>query len=143
MITKELKRLTIRFEEWWLDPKEKPTLMVSVYNEFGEYVGSIKDAVTLLEKYFIIPEKSFIDHNVCSIGKSLKDGKWYGWSHRAIHGFSIGDEVKEGDCCNMSGWTDDYLKEHPEENKSLPIGFIAKTEEDCKQMAIAFAECIS
>lgn len=25
------------------------------------------------------------------------DGKWYGWSHRAIHGFYAGDKVKEGD----------------------------------------------
>jgi hypothetical protein len=24
------------------------------------------------------------------------DGKWYGWSHRAIHGFGIGDVIKPG-----------------------------------------------
>jgi hypothetical protein len=26
------------------------------------------------------------------------DGKWYGWSHRAVYGFGIGDKVKTGDC---------------------------------------------
>ena len=143
MITKEIKRLTIRFEEWWHDPKEKPTLMVSVYNEFNEYVGSLENAKTLLGKYFIIPEKSSIDHCVCSIGKSLKDSKWYGWSHRAIHGFSIGDVVKEGDCCASPGVTDEYLKDHPEADLSLPVGFVAKTEEDCKRMAISFADSVS
>ena len=34
----------------------------------------------------------------CSIGWSEKDQKWYGWSHRAIFGFTIGSKVKKGDC---------------------------------------------
>lgn len=25
------------------------------------------------------------------------DGRWYGWSHRAVWGFKIGDKVKKGD----------------------------------------------
>ena len=144
MIQKELARLIIKFEEWQTTEKEKPTLMVSIYNAAGDYVGGLDNmALRLLGKYRIVPEKAHSSHNVCSIGKSLKDGKWYGWSHRAIYGFKIGDEVKEGDCCATSGWTKDYLKEHPEEDKSLLIGFIAKTEEDCKRMAIAFAESVS
>lgn len=39
-------------------------------------------------------EKTHPDHSVASIGKSAADGKWYGWSHRAIYGFKAGDEVK-------------------------------------------------
>lgn len=35
----------------------------------------------------IKPEKASPTHRVNSVGKSTKDGKWYGWSHRAIHGF--------------------------------------------------------
>ena len=31
-----------------------------------------------------------------SVGKGT-DGKWYGWSHRAVYGFSVGEKVKEGD----------------------------------------------
>lgn len=31
-------------------------------------------------------------------GFSPKDGKWYGWSHRAIYGFEIGSTCKKGDC---------------------------------------------
>lgn len=30
------------------------------------------------------------------VGKST-NGKWYGWSHRAVYGFGIGDKVKKGD----------------------------------------------
>ena len=99
--------------------------------------------VRLLVNRGILPEKSSPNNDVCSIGKSLKDGKWYGWSHRAIYGFAIGDTAKEGDCYAAPGVTDEYLKDHPQENKSLPVGFIAKTEEDCKRMAIAFADSVS
>ena len=144
MITKELGRLVIKLEEWQMDGTEKPTLMVSVYTDNGSYVGSLdKNSIFMFSEKGILPEKSEDKHNVCSIGKSFKDGKWYGWSHRAIYGFQIGDIVKAGDCCASSGFTEEYLKEHPEEDKSLPVGFRAETEEDCKRMAIAFAESVS
>lgn len=32
------------------------------------------------------------------VGFSPKDGKWYGWSHRAIYGFEVGSTCSEGDC---------------------------------------------
>jgi hypothetical protein len=144
MIQKELARLVIKFENWQVDEKENPTLMVSVYTEQGDYIGSFDNmTMGLLSKYGILPEKAEPSNNVCSIGKSLKNGKWYGWSHRAICGFSIGDTVKDGDCCASPGVTDEYLKDHPEADLSLPIGFVAKTEEDCKRMAIAFADNVS
>ena len=144
MIRKELAKLVIKFEQWQTDETEKPILMVSVYTESGDYIGDFDNmTMGLLAKYGILPEKADSKHNVCSIGKSLKDGKWYGWSHRAVHGFSIGDVVEKGDCCNTPGVTEEYLKDHPEEDISLPVGFTAKTEEDCKRMAIAFAESVS
>jgi hypothetical protein len=115
--------------------------MRSTYNANGDYIGDPRIA-RMLAKRGISPEKSDKKHNVCSIGYSEKDGKWYGWSHRAISGFKIGDKVKRGDCTASSGWTEEYLKEHPEENKALPIGFTAKTLEDAKKMAIAFAESV-
>lgn len=113
------------------------------YNPDGAYIGNLKVAKMLCEERGIAPELIPPDMNVCSIGFCKKEQKWYGWSHRAIHGFSIGDVVKEGDCCALSGWTDDYLANHPEADLSLPIGFKAKTLDDAKRMAIAFAESVS
>ena len=139
--TKVLRIYEIRIEENSIG-SDSPVVMHSVYSEDGGYVGSLED-VNVYFKLGILPEKSHQDHKVCSIGKSLTDGKWYGWSHRAIYGFSIGDVVKEGDLTASSGWTDEYLKEHPEEDRSLPVGFKAETEEDAKRMAIAFADSVS
>ena len=116
---------------------EKPFVMESVVDSDNNYVGDIDTAKRLFERG-ILPE--VIEGNkVCSIGKSYKDGKWYGWSHRAIYGFNIGDTVKEGDLVTESGYVDGYILEHPEKDLSLPVGFTANTEEDCKRMAIAFA----
>lgn len=42
-------------------------------------------------KLQIEPEKRTKDAEVCTIGKSKKNGKWYGWSHRAYAGFGVGD----------------------------------------------------
>jgi len=32
------------------------------------------------------------------VGFSPKDGKWYGWSHRAIYGFKVGSTCVKGNC---------------------------------------------
>jgi len=38
-----------------------------------------------------------------SFGKST-NGKWYGWSHRAVHGFGVGDKVgPNADIVNNTG----------------------------------------
>ena len=38
----------------------------------------------------IWPERATPGHRVASVGKG-KDGRWYGWSHRACTAFAIGD----------------------------------------------------
>lgn len=124
-------------------PDAEAFWMTTVENENCDYVGDLKWGEILL-KYGIVPELiKGNSGNVCQIGKSLKDGKWYGWSHRAIFGFKIGDKVKKGDCTNSSGYTEEYLKENPGKDTSLGIGFEAKTEADTKKMAIAFADSVS
>jgi hypothetical protein len=126
------------------------------YTSEGNYIGTPKMAKMLCGKYGIKPElKQTIQdlmfeklegepnvRHTCCIGFSEKDNKWYGWSHRAMHGFAVGDEVKEGDCCASSGFTEEYLKGHPEEDKSLPVGFKAKSLGDARRMAIAFADSV-
>lgn len=115
------------------------------YTPSGDYIGTPEVAHSLCNKRGILPElvpKSSVDRKVCSIGFSAKDQKWYGWSHRAIFGFGVGAVAKKGDCVCSSGWTDEYLAKHPDQDLSLPVGFEAKTLDDAKQMAIAFAESV-
>jgi hypothetical protein len=62
----------------------------------------------------------------CSIGKAECDGKWYGWSHRAVYGFGVGDVVKVDTMGNDTG-------------KEYEI----KTDDEAKAAAIAFAKEIA
>lgn len=103
------------------------TILQSAYTPDGAYIGSAKDAHFLCAVKGIRPQLRTPTSNVCSIGFSVKDAKWYGWSHRAIHGFRRGDVVKEGDCTAAG----------------LPVGFRALSIRDAKRMAEAFAESVS
>ncbi|KKN11995.1 hypothetical protein LCGC14_1020880 [marine sediment metagenome] len=116
----------------------------SAYTTTGDFIGDPKWAWRLFNRFGVTElEKTDAEHSVCSIGFNSDKQKWYGWSHRAMHGFGVGDEVKEGDVCAESGWIDEYLEAHPEEDKSLPVGFKAQSLDDAKSMAIAFAEGVS
>lgn len=120
----------------------KDFIRKSAYTPSGDWIGNSRDAYRLCMKRGIAPEKANSKHCVCSIGFSERLQKWFGWSHRAIFGFKVGDVVKEGDCTASPGVTEEYLKDHPDEDISLPVGFKAKNLKDCKRMAMVFAESV-
>jgi len=142
---------TLKYELIKSSDEDQGCWVMSAYNEQGDYIGGLDIVKNFVEDKGIIPErfKDYPEANsgrnaTCSIGKSVKDGKWYGWSHRAIYGFKIGDKIDTDDhLCTKNGYIDEYINEHPEADYSLPVGFEAKTEEDCKRMAIAFADAVS
>lgn len=134
---------TVRTEKHLVGDDEAEVTIKSAYTPSGNYMGNPRMARLLVVKMGIKPEKADESHRVCSIGFCESKQKWYGWSHRAISGFRVGDVVKEGDCTNSSGWIEEYLAEHPEEDLSLPVGFTARTLEDAKRMAVAFASSVS
>jgi hypothetical protein len=63
-----------------------------------------------------------------SIGKS-KNGKWYGWSHRAIHGFYPGEEIKANDAIGR--------------DMSRKIPYKIKDDQDAKEHAKRFADDVA
>lgn len=55
------------------------------------------------------------DRDICEqlshgVGFSQKNNKWYGWSHRAICGFTIGSTCKKGDCHYKAANIEDELE---------------------------------
>ena len=110
---------------------DAPFEMKSAYTPNGDYIGSPRDAYRLVRKRGIIPQNTSPEHCVCSIGFSTKDGKWYGWSHRAIYGFRVGSTCKKGDCHYVP-------RRHGGKG-----AWTAKTIDDAKKMAMDFAEGVS
>lgn len=88
-------------------------------------------------------EKSKPDHSVNSIGKSKADGKWYGWSHRAVAGFKVGDKVigdnagKKVDYPKLADGTLDF------DNGKYEADFTIKNDLHAKQVALTFADSVS
>lgn len=82
-------------------------------------------------------EKFFDEHGIkkpknvykTPIGFSEKEQTWYGWSHRAIHGFKVGDKCKDRDLGVGDGYT-------------FKSGDTLKTLDDCKQRAKDFAKSV-
>lgn len=113
--------------EMWDHGDVDETEMCTAYTPSGDYIGDPKDAYRLVHERGIQPQprKRKKTPSVCSIGYSVKDGKWYGWSHRAIYGFKVGSKVKKGNCGYRG-------KE-----------WAAETTADAKKMAMDFAESVS
>ena len=66
-----------------------------------------------------------------STGLHEKDGIYYGWSHRAIFGFKVGDKIFEPE------FGDDKTKFSQHGKKTI------KTLDDAKQAALNFSDYVS
>lgn len=95
----------------------------------GAYIGDIETAKSICDKYGINP----IKHPSASIGKSDKDGKWYGWSHRGIYGVKVGEKITPK--------MDLLYMEKRKENKDG--SYVIKDEDDAKKHAILYSQNVS
>ena len=111
---------------------EDPMEMRSAYSPEGGYIGDIKFANMLINKYGITTFKEHeSESRVVCYGYSPANKKWYGWSHRAISAFGIGDMIFE------ESFGDDktpFIKHGSVEIKTL---------EQAKEAAYAFARYVS
>ena len=95
---------------------EETEVIVSIPNECFLSLKDYKDMrlIKFLAKHNITDiestfSKSEYTFPVANIGFSKNENKWYGWSHRAIFGFTIGDKVKIGDCAYVPKDKDDFI----------------------------------
>lgn len=88
-----------------------------------------KNLLRFLAEHGITKIMSAYGNDVPSLGYSASEEKWYGWSHRAIYGFKVGDKIKKGTC----GY------EKMKEKGLLNI----KTLEQAKEVAKIFADDVA
>jgi len=111
---------------------DPPMEMVNCYTPNGDWIGDKPMAHRLCVKMGLTYiQKTSPGHCVCSIGYSPVKRKWYGWSHRAICGFGIGDMIFK----EKFGEDDTPFVRHG----SVQI----KTLSDAKVAASAFAASVS
>lgn len=123
----------IRHEVWDDEPYggDGNLVVKSAYTPTGDYIGNSEEAHFLCKKRGIAPEKAHRNHCVCSIGFCEREQKYYGWSHRAICGFGIGDKVFE------ERYGDDYTPFVEHGHRTI------ETLEDAREAAVNFAGYVS
>ena len=129
------KHLTL-YHETDIIPKDR------TFKNLPRYADK-KPKVDFKEWLLIKAQKRNSTHVVPSMGKSEADGKWYGWSHRAVYGFKVGDEIKGNSMAKkvlypkLPDGTSDW------DNGNYESDFTIKTELQAKQCAIRFADSVS
>jgi hypothetical protein len=104
--------------------------MRAAYTKKGEYIGMERDAEWLTSRG-IAPEYIDEDSSVCMVGWCDKEQKWYGWCHRAIAGFTIGDMLYDEAFGNDQACPKDH-------------GFeVIRTKADARLSAENYARCHS
>lgn len=111
---------------------DKPLEWEMAYSIHGDYIGDVKVA-RALAKLGIMPELPSPAHTVCAVGYSAKEKKWFGWSHREIVGFKIGDMIFDERMPGATGKTPFV------QDGTVPI----KTLADAREAAVAFAAYVS
>lgn len=106
----------------------------------GSYITHVgmEDKFDMFLRFGITEQIQGPNKKVAYIGYNPIENKWYGWSHRAIYGFTIGSECKKGHChyqadtkenfiedCN-NFWNDEYhyktnSKEHINEKGEIGV----------------------
>jgi hypothetical protein len=76
----------------------------------SKFDGSYITRVGMEENIKFLADREITEELTHGVGFSPKDNKWYGWSHRAIYGFTIGSTCKKGDC-HYIGSTEQKQKE--------------------------------
>jgi len=127
---------TTLYHETEIQPKDR------TFKNLPRYADD-KPKVTFQSWLLIKSEKAKESHSVPSIGKSDATGAWWGWSHRAVSGFGVGDKI-EGDNAGkkvkfpkLPDGTWDW------DNGVYEPDFTIKTDAQAKQCAITFADSVS
>ena len=107
----------------FLDDRKEYDIYVSKFD--GSYIGlpgllDVKEPTDTIIKF--LAEHEVTEELTHGVGFSPKENKWYGWSHRAIHGFTIGSTCKRGDC--------HYVPANKEDLANCEVEFYADIRED-------------
>jgi len=100
------------------------------YTPSGHYIGTSKVANQLCKKMGIVPELASPSDTVCSVGFCKGKEQWFGWSHRAIIGFGLGDRIFE----HVYGDDNTPFGQHGEE--------VIETLDQARVSAVSFADYV-
>jgi hypothetical protein len=89
---------------------------------FSKFDDSYITHVGMEDHAQFLADRGITEELTHGVGFSPKENKWYGWSHRAIYGFTVGSTCEKGDC--------HYTADNPEEMIDDHANFFADISQD-------------
>ena len=83
----------VAYKEMWKE--DWMTESSQIY--YSKFDGSYITLEGLEDDVKFLADREITEELTNGVGFSPKENKWYGWSHRAIYGFTIGSTCKKGD----------------------------------------------
>ena len=111
---------------------------VQAWTERGELIGT-EDQALWLSGLGIVPELALPTSRVCSVGFCAARQQWGGWKGRLRAAFGIGSVAVWGRAETLQTATPEQIARDPSLDVSVPVGFVARTLDDARRMAVAFA----
>lgn len=103
------------------------------------YIGELDEALSLLSYGITKFYKRMPDSSIASIGYAPNKKTWYGWNHRAICGYKVGDVITPDSCIYESACDPEIIRSARLRSPSHPY-MVLESLEDCKKAAELFAE---
>lgn len=102
--TRRYQYYDVRTEMFKPSHRESKTMAIkSAYSKKGDYIGNSIFAFRLVNVHGIKTfEKANSKDNCCTIGFSPEQKRWFGWSHRGVHGFGVGSKHKNSYASNLA-----------------------------------------
>lgn len=105
------------------------TTMEAAFAPDGDYIGTPEDAHKIVTERGIAPVAAS-PGETCCIGFCEREQRWFGWSHRAMTAYGIGDTIFADDILHL-----DYPDRYP---AATTLGSL----DACRQAAVDFAESV-
>lgn len=103
---------------------------VKIYK--SKFDDSYMTQVGMEDNMKFLADKEITQELTHGVGFSPKDGKWYGWSHRAIYGFGIGSTCSKGDCHYVPSTPEALIDDHADFFMDISAESAAEKRAECQ-----------
>ena len=98
----------------------------------SKFDNSYITRVGMEENIKYLADREITEELTHGVGFSPKDNKWYGWSHRAIYGFTIGSTCKKGDCHYVASTPEELIDDHAEFFRDISDESAEQNRKECQ-----------
>ena len=99
---------------------------------YSKFDDSYMCLTSMPEKLQWMADAEITEELTHGVGFSPKDNKWWGWSHRAAYGFTVGSTCEQGDCTYKSATPEDLIEARCKFFEEFGEDYVALRRAECQ-----------